>query len=176
MIEDDVNIEGYQISQLSWGFRTVSSVEPEIYGREVVEYGNIYAIIIGDITEDDLYVGNDNKYVVSYKATEEGIVDEQYSESSTAINYVRTMSNNGSTSQAFQQKYMVRAYAKLADGRYIYSDAYEYSIFDVAETAYTQKLMSNVTSHNYIYENILKVVDSDYEEVEYNYGGTVVIP
>ena len=176
VISDDVKIEGYQISQLSWGFRTVSSVEPEINGKEVVEYGNIYGILRGDVSADDLYVGSDNNYVASFKATEAGLTDKQYSDSATAINYVRTMSDNGTTSEAFQQKYMIRAYAKLSDGSYVYSNAFEYSIFDVTKVVYNNGMMPNITSHNYIYENILKVVDSTYTEVDYNWSGAVVTP
>ena len=176
VISDKVCIEGYQISQYNWGFRTVSSVEPEINGKSVVEYGNIYAILLGDTSADDLYVGSSSKYVVSYKATELGITDIKYSDSDTAINYIRTMSDNGTTKDAFQQRYMIRAYAKLSDGSYVYSNACEYSIFDVAKAVYDNGMMPNVTAHNYVYENILKVVDSNYSEVDYNWTNAVVKP
>ena len=54
--------------------------------------------------------------------------------------------------------------------------AYEYSIFDVAKAVYDNGMMPNVTAHNYVYENILKVVDSNYSEVDYNWTNAVVKP
>ena len=175
-ISEDVQIEGYQISQTSLGFRTVSSVEPEINGQEVVEYGNIYAIIRGDVTGNDMYIGSDNEYVASFRATEEGITDKNYSDSETAINYVRTMNDNGNTSEALCQKYMIRAYAKLADGSYVYSDVCKYTIFNVAKFLYDNVMMPNMASHQNVYENILKIVDSSYAAVDYNWGNAVVKP
>lgn len=94
-ISDDVKIEGFQISYTLGGLRTISSVEPTINGKEVVEYGNIYAIEKENVTENDMYIGSTSNYVAQYVATELGILDTKFSESDTAINYIRTMSGNG---------------------------------------------------------------------------------
>lgn len=175
-ISDKVKVEGYQISHTNGGLRTVSSVEPEINGQTVVEYGNIYAIVRGDVTAEEMYIGVDNNYVASYKATEAGIIDLNFSDSETAINYVRTMINNGDTNEAFEQKYMIRAYAKLADGSYVYSKVGEYTIFNVAKVLYDNVMMPNLAGHNYIYNNILKVVDNNYIAVDYNWNREMVKP
>lgn len=173
---DKINIEGFQISQANEGLRTVSSVEPEINGQEVVEFGNIYAILKDDVTDKDMFIGSANNYVAAYKATELGIIDKNFSDSSTAINYVRTMNNNGTISAAFTQKYMIRGYAKLADGSYVYSTASKYSIFGVAKVLYDGVRMSTYAGHNYLYNSILKVVDSNYPEVDFDWSNIIVQP
>lgn len=175
-ISDEVQVEGFQISYILGGLRTVSSVEPEINGQKVVEYGNIYALAKDGVTTKDMVADSTNSYVAKYVATELGVVEDNYSDSTTAINYVRTMTDNGSTSDALQQKYMIRAYAKLADGSYVYSSVASYSIFNVGKVLYDNAIMSTITGHNYIYNNILKVVDSSYAEVDYNWGNVIVKP
>ena len=74
---------------------------------------------------------------------------------------------------AYTRKYYVRAYAKLSDGSYLYSKVYSYSIYDVAKKLYDNALMSTYAGHRYLYEDILTVVDSNYKEVKYNWGGTI---
>lgn len=175
-ISDDVKIEGFQISYTLGGLRTISAVEPEINGKEVVEYGNIYAIVRDGVVANDMYIGSKNNYVASYAATEAGILDYKFSDSETAINYVRTMSNNGSTSEALTQEYMIRAYAKLSDGSYLYSNAAKYSIFKVAKVLYDNSLMHNFAGHEYLYNDILTIVDSSYSDVDYNWNNAVITP
>ena len=172
-ISDDINIEGFQISQTSGGIRTVSSVEPKINGQEVVEFGNIYAVLKNDVTDKDMYIGSTNNFVASYKATEQGIIKKNFSDSETATNYVRTMNKNGTTSEAFTQSYMIRGYAKLADGSYVYSTACEYCIYDVAKTLYDDSLMPTYAGHEALYNDILKIVDKDYGIVDYDWKNTV---
>lgn len=175
-ISDKVKVEGFQISYTLGGLRTVSSVEPEINGQEVVEFGNIYAFVRDDVTTADMVVDSTNSYVAKYAATNQGVIEEKYSESDTAINYIRTMTNNGTTSDALQQKYMIRGYAKLKDGSYVYSEVASYSIFNVAKVLYDNAMMSTITGHNYLYDSILKVVDSSYKSVDYNWGNVIVKP
>lgn len=175
-ISDAINIQGFQISHLIGGLRTVSSVEPEIAGQEVVEFGNIYAIVKDGVTAKDMYIGSENLYIAQYKATELGIIKNNFSDSSTAINYVRTMTENGTTSEAFTQSYMIRAYAKLADGSYVYSKACSYSIYQVAKVLYDNAMMSTSAGHDYLYNSILKIVDSNYQQVDYNWNNIIVKP
>lgn len=42
------------------------------------------------------------------------LINKQYSSSETAVNYVMTMCDNGTTVAAYTRKYYVRAYAKLS--------------------------------------------------------------
>lgn len=172
-ISDKVNVQGFQISSVLKGIRTVSTVEPQIDGMEVTEFGNVYGVDENGVSEDDMYVGSESKYISTVKATENGIINKQYSSSETAVNYVMTMCDNGTTVAAYTRKYYVRAYAKLSDGSYLYSKVYSYSIYDVAKKLYDNALMSTYAGHRYLYEDILTVVDSNYKEVKYNWGGTI---
>lgn len=176
VLSDKINIEGIQISQVNWGLRIVSSVEPEINGQKVVEYGNIYAIKLGNVTEQDMIVNSTNSRVARYTATDAGIINTKFSDSDTAVNYVRTMNNNGTTGAAYNQEYMVRGYAKLADGSFVYSKVASYSIFKVAEVLYSNSWMPTYNAHEYIYKNILKVVNNNYGEVSYNWSQGIVKP
>lgn len=175
-ISDKINIEGFQISNVLRGIRTVSSVEPEINGQKVTEFGNIYAIVRGDVTTKDMIIGSENPNVKAYKATDQGIVKENFSDSKTAINFVRTMTDNGTTSEAFTQNYMIRGYAKLEDGSYVYSQACRYTIFNVAKVLYDNVKMQTYAGHEYLYNDILKVVDNSYQEVDYNWSNIVAKP
>lgn len=175
-VVDEVKVEGFQISYVLEGLRTVLSVEPEINGQKVLEFGNIYALVRDDVTTADMVIGSESPYVAAYTATEKGILDRNYSESDTAINYVMTMTNNGATVEALQQNYMIRGYAKLEDGSYVYSDVSSYSIFNVAKLLYDNGKMSNAVGHDYLYNNILKVVDNSYAEIEFNWNNSIIKP
>ena len=176
VISDKINIEGFQISQTNWGLRTVSSVEPEIDGRKVVEYGNIYAVDNGEVKNKDMVVGSTSKYVAAFKSTEKGIINKKFSASDTATNYVMTMEDNGSTKAAYTQEYRIRGYAKLSDGSYVYSSVSYFSIYRVSKLLYDNCKMSTNRAHEYLYNNILKVVDPEYKPVDYNWGSIVVRP
>lgn len=43
----------------------------------------------------------------------------------------------------------------------------------MAKKLYDNALMSTYAGHRYLYEDILTVVDSNYKEVKYNWGGTI---
>lgn len=176
IVSEDIDIEGFQISRINGGLRTVSSVEPKINNQSVSEFGNIYGIVRDGITEEDMIIDSQSSNVVHYKATESGIIENNFSDSDTAVNYVRTMTDNGSTSAAYTQNYMIRAYAKLADGTYVYSKVYDYSIFGVAAVLYDNSMMPTNSAHNYLYNNILKIVDAEYKEVDYNWNQIIVKP
>lgn len=171
---DEVKIVGYQFSVARHGLRVISTVEPEIDGVEVVEFGNIYGLVCDELKKSEMHVGSESKYVVSYAATSQGVSQAKYTDSDTAINYVRTMIENGTTAKAYNQGYYVRAYAKLADGSYVYSDVYEYSIYKVAKYLYDNSKMQNIDAHEYLRTNILNIVDGEYPDVDYNWGNTVV--
>ena len=176
VISDKVIVEGFQISSVVKGLRTVSSVEPEIDKKSVVEFGNIYAVARDELSDEDIYIGSDSAYVAAIPSTSAGISENQFSNSSTAVNYVMTMTENGTTSSALTTNYKIRAYAKLSDGSYVYSNVEEYSIYNVAKVLYDGAMMNNSSGHDYLYDSILKVVDSNYTKVDYNWSGVVVKP
>lgn len=129
---DCVEINGYQISTTLEGFRTVYSVESSIDGKDVVECGLVYALS-DYVTEDELYVGRESDYIMSYAGTSEnGQCEYNFSDFETATSYAMTMLFAEKTDVEFKTKYSIRAYALIADGTYMYSDVTSYIIYDVA--------------------------------------------
>ena len=121
-----------------------------------------------------MYVESKNNYVKSYETTEAGITDTIMGDSNTATYYVRTMTFGGVGANALNAKYSVRAYVRLEDGSYVYSDISDYSIYKVSDELYKNNLMNNKLGHEFLYNNVLTVVTPDYEKIEFQWGNTVV--
>ena len=102
----------------------------------------------------------------AYESTVNGTLSDRYSESETATNYARIMKFGAFTVKAFTARYKVRAYALLEDGTYVYSDAAEFSVFEVADYLYDNKMMSTKEEHDYLYEKILTKVQPGYAYVD----------
>lgn len=169
-----VEINGYQISATAEGMRTIYSVESTINGSEVVEKGMVYSLA-DYASESEIYVGSESEYVRSYQATEAGKMSANVSASATATSYAMTMKFAAGTAAEFSTRYRVRAYAKLADGTYVYSDCVEYTAYDIADELYQDSLMNTESAHNYLYTNILSVVNPDYEIIAYAGLGNYVL-
>ncbi len=181
VISDDLAVEGYQISSGLKGSRVVGSVEPIINGQKVTSWGFVYAItdvegVTYEVADTDMCVDSTNAYVVTMLSTEEGTLATQVGESSTATYFVRTTLFDYNTSREFTAKYRVRAYAQLEDGTYVYSEISDYTIYDIANGLYQNKMMNNLFGHEYLYEGILKVVDNSYAEVDYNWNNVIWKP
>ena len=71
-------------------------------------------------------------------------------------------------------EYMVRAYAKLSDGTYIYSEIGNYSLYDVADYLYSEQKMTSQDAHDYLYNNILYIVNDKYELIDFKASNSVV--
>lgn len=176
-----VNIVGYQMtSSLAgeegrMGMRVIYSAEEEELGS-VSEVGLVYGLVYGEepITQEDMTLDSTSEFVVKYAATEIGKHQTQMGNSDTAQYYARTMDITNFTKEGYSVEYMVRAYAVLEDGSVVYSDVNSYVIGDVASTIYDGRLMSNFTSHQLLYSNILTKIDETYEEKDFNWGSTVV--
>ena len=181
-ISNRVKIEGYQMSTTLEGSRVVGSVEPTINNKEVKNWGFIYAVTkAGDetfgVADTDMYVGSTSKYVTSLESTPIGTAEDvKFGSSDTATYFVRTTLFGPKTAKEFSAEYKVRAYAQLSDGSYVYSAVSSYSVYDIADMLYTNKMMNTVTAHNYLYNTILKVVNPNYKENDYNWGSVVVDP
>lgn len=180
-ISEDVKVEGYQISHILEGSRVVGSVEPTINDKEVISWGFIYAItnVNGnafDVNDTDLYINTINENVACMESTQQGSTNTQLGESSTANYFVRTMLFSSKNIVEFSAEYKVRTYAQLEDGTYIYSDVYDYSVYDIADGLYQNKLMDTNSAHEYLYNNILTVVNSSYNVVDYNWNNAVLKP
>lgn len=175
-IESGIMIDGFQVNATKNGVKTIYSVEPEIDGQKVIEKGLVYGLS-DYTTESDMYVGCESEYVESYESTEEkGLFPMKYSESDNASTYVTTMLHEiGDTSEmGLTADYSVRAYAKLENGKYVYSDIEKYSIYGLSDYLYKNNLVSTEAQHNYLYDNILSVVNPEYEYVEYINKNTYV--
>lgn len=171
-ITNDMEINGFQISTTAEGIRTVYSVASTVEGLSVSEVGLVYGI--NGASDDDLIVGSDNSYVASYKATSAGKLDSAITKSNS---YAMTMQfKDDKTADNFSKEYRIRGYAKLSDGTYVYTSVQEYSIYTVAATLYNGKLMSTFRGHDYLYNTILKTVNSSYAEVDYNWSNILVKP
>lgn len=177
-----VSVQGYQISTKNEGYRVVCAVEPEINGKKVVSYGivysirNLYGTIPTTVTDEDMVVDSKDPYVASYQANGDAVLSGKYGDSSTATYFAQTMTFGKKNTKAFNTVYGTRAYALLEDGNYVYSDVKTASVFAIAQTLYDRQMMTSYESHNYLYEQILKVVDPSYPEVDFNWGGTKVDP
>ena len=49
-----------------------------------------------------------------------------------------------------------------------------YSAYDVADKLYKEGWMHTQAAHNYLYTDILSVVDKDYEAVDYNWAASLM--
>lgn len=178
-VNPNVKVEGYQISSVSEGSRVIGSVEPIIEGKKVSKWGFLYAIIENgsqtySVDDDEMYVGVKSPYVASMESTNVGTLSVTMGASKTATYFARTTLFSTKNAREFQAKYKVRAYALMEDGTYYYSDVSSYRVVDIAKVLYEKTLMNNLSGHKYLYQNILKVVDADYKEVDYDWSGTIV--
>lgn len=169
-VSDRLKIEGYQISYTLKGFRVISSIEPEVEGKKVVRTGNIYGVISAGVTDAELILGSENQFVANFDSTTAGLMDQKMGDSTTANYYAMTMTDNGTTANDYNREYAVRAYAVLEDGSIVYSTVKKYTIYKVAAFLYNNKLMTNYAGHSYLFNDILKVVSPDYQEVNYNWN------
>lgn len=178
-VHENVKVEGFQISTISEGSRVIGSVEPTIEGKKVSKWGFVYSIVENDnqsynVDESDIYVGSNNQYVASMESTNVGTISVPMGDSTTATYYARTTLFGNKTAKEFYAKYKVRAYALMEDGTYYYSTIASYRVFNIAKVLYENALMNNYSGHQYLYNNILKIVDSNYKEVDYDWSGTIV--
>lgn len=173
-ISSDIEINGFQISTTAEGIRTVYSAGNTVEGDSVSEIGLVYALKSGSVEDDDIYVGSTNSMVASYKATEAGKLSSAVSKDNS---YTMTMLfGDDKTSSNFNKIYAVRVYAKLSDGSYVYTSVKEYSIYSIADKLYKNNLMTTFASHNYLYDSVLKVVDSSYAEVDFEWKNSLAKP
>jgi len=172
-IDGGIEVNGYQFSTVNNGVRTIYSVDSIIDNKKVIASGLIYSLS-DYVTDSDLYVGSSNYYVRAFESTDEGYSQFSYSESDIASTYVMTMKLATGEVSELTTIWKIRAYAKMSDGTYIYSKVYDYSVFEIAEKLYKGHLMSSKERHNYIYINVIKKVDADYIEVDYEWDDTIV--
>lgn len=167
-----VEINGWQISTSAEGFRVIYSVSD--VNEEVEEAGMIYGL--GDSSsEADMVVGSLNNTVFSYKATEAGKLSASFGELESSQSYAMTMKFIKSR-EFYKRDINVRAYVRLKNGSYIYSDVMTNSVYDISDFLYTNQRMNTITNHNYLYNNILTIVNPSYKVVDYEWNNTIINP
>lgn len=164
-----LEINGFQISAMLEAFRTIYSVSET---DKIDEIGLVYGLT-DSVSEDEMIVGSSNTTVHSYAATPLGETGKKYSSLDNAKSYCLTMEFI-KNAEFYKQGISVRAYAKLKDGSYVYSNISTMSVYDVAGKLYNRNLMSNMRGHEYLYDSILSVVDSSYKKVDYMNRNTIV--
>ncbi|MBE5958014.1 MAG: hypothetical protein E7254_04015 [Lachnospiraceae bacterium] len=158
IISSDIEISGFQINTSFGGHRVLYSMEDTVEGKSVSEFGLVYGLDYDTFRESDMKVGSTNKYVKSFAGTEtNGRLSS--AQNNFAKSYAMTMSFAVASKVEFEDTYYVRAYAKLSDGTYVYSNIRSYRILDVANSLYYNNSMPSVAGHNYLYNNIIKVCD-----------------
>lgn len=167
-----IEINGFQISTAIGGFRTVYSVSDP--NNEVAACGLVYGLA-DHAGEADMVVGSGNKTVYSFQATENGKTSVSYSQLPDAVSYAMTM-RLIEQADFYSAKMMVRAYAKLNNGSYIYSNCSTKSVYEVASYLYDAAKMASKEAHAYLYDNILSVVNPQYKVVDYDWVNSVVKP
>jgi len=169
----ELEVNGFQISHVIGGIRTVYSVGD--VNDKVVERGLVYGVS-EYVTKEEMIVNNENKYVHSYAASASGVWDKSVSELKKSKTYSMTIKFGVCNADFFTADIMVRPYAKLSDGSYVYGEVEEYSVYDVADILYTNRMMDNQSAHNYLYTDILSRVNDAYTVVDYAWSDTIVEP
>lgn len=168
-----LGINGFQISTIIGGLRTVYSVtDPD---NEVAKAGLIYGLA-DYVAESDMMVDSQNDKVFDYAATDAGKMGISITGADNTESYAMTMRFNTSSVEFLNTRISVRAYVQLKDGTYIYSNVSTTSIYEISDSLYRKLSMNNRDAHNYLYNNILKVVNPDYAELDYNWNSSVVPP
>lgn len=163
-------INGYQISTTVEGYRVVYSFsDPE---DEIVSRGLVFGLA-DYATESELVVDSANNTVYSYEATSAGKWDGTVSTMDNASTYVMT-TEFIKNKDFFSRNLMVRAYAELKDGSYVYSDADSFTVYNLADYLYQNLFMTNAKGHQYLYDTILTVVNPSYISKEYDYNNSIV--
>lgn len=201
-VKDDeiLGIEGFQIKtaydengNASPGFRVIERVgQSSVDGQRVIANGLLLVradkynreLMItdeGDISGEDLSeskLNENNVLVVVASAAPIEWTNATHDDSDAHYNAF-TMVNNISqdnVEESLTNEYYVRAFAQLADGRIIYSKIYKSSIYSAADSLYKNQKMSNNTAHEYLFNEILKVVTPDYSQVDYNWSNILHKP
>ena len=164
-----LEINGCQVSTTVEGYRIVYSLSDT--DSEVASVGMVYGLDCY-ATESEMVVGSTNSTVYTVEATDAGKLGTAISSMIGAQSYVMTM-KFVKTAEFFNQKINVRAYAKLKTGEYVYSDIDQYVMYNVADFLYKNQYMNNMSGHNYLYNEILSLVDPTYEFVKYNMNNSL---
>ena len=161
---DELRIEGYQISYLGEGVRTIYTVPNSIDGKQVTEVGMVYGIDIDtNYRSEDMRVGSDNPYVKSFKATANGRLAGSTYETGNRKCYVMTMKFVANTAEEFDMFYYVRPYVKLSDGTYVYSSINGFTPYSIAASMIRWNNYGTYECYDYLLNSIIRIVNPNYD-------------
>ena len=167
-----IEINGYQVSTTVEGHRVVYSIADP--NKEVVRSGLIYGVA-DYASESEMVVNSSNSAVKDYQSTEIGKSPVSYSTFEGGQSFTMTMQFIDSV-KYYSDKMLVRAYAQLKNGQYVYSNVKNYTIYGIADLLYQGRKMNTSSGHDYLFNKILKAVNPAYKEVDFDWGNIVVKP
>ncbi len=134
----------------------------------VQSYGTMYTVNEGATIDTmkfgDTYVSNAEiaDGVYSYEATKQNGTLNNWPEADDANSFYYALTFKGKSYllDMLDKDYTVRAYAVTEDGDIVYGDKVETtSIYNIAKVLYNGNLMSRKSAHDFLYDNVLNIVD-----------------
>lgn len=177
-ISEELSIVGIQIStnvnlngeNVGVGVRTIYCLNLEIQGKNVEEFGLIYGLGVDENKYSEMKLYSDNPYIYACGANGDGVITKPNNAVDAEIYYAMIMP----VYSGLTQEYYVRPYAILSDSTVVYGHIESYSAYRIADYLYQNSLETSETRHKALYQKVLKRVDASYEEIEYEYCGTVM--
>ena len=74
----------------------------------------------------------------------------------------------------FNANWRICAYAELSDGTYVYSDMFEYTIYSISDQLHQDCKMNTKEQHDYLYTNILSIVNPEYKAKDFSWNNSIV--
>lgn len=160
------------VASKSPSFRVVSktsnvmTIGNKLY--EVKKMGTVYAAadkvenLKDNMTLDG--VAND-EYIKNFETTDRGrLTGYTTTESDTNYNtyFALTFEFKDYMYHTLEQNYAFRAYAVLDDGTVVYGhNVYTTNMYEIAQNLYDNQKMGSEEAHNFLYKNILNLIDMD---------------
>ncbi|MBE5958888.1 MAG: DUF4832 domain-containing protein [Lachnospiraceae bacterium] len=169
-VTNELNIKGLQLSFRGNGIRTLYTLKEYIDGKKVEEFGLVYGLDIDPLLNgEELVVGSNSKWVKAFAGTEEKGRRRDLENGTDGLKcYAMTMTYAIGNAAELSDYYTSRVYAKLSDGSYVYSSAFRYSPYVLAESLLRLGVESQENT-DYLLNKIVRVVNPDYvyEPVSY---------
>lgn len=174
--DSKISIVGFQYNCVLNGFRVLYSSSPN-----VKETGLLFGASFLGANDDDLILNNDSDSIKTIKATDKASISydnfiESGGDSSlskTNNYYLFTVIKNGTSKKNLEANYIVRPYAVLNNDEVIYGKIQHFSVYKIAYSLYYNCLSFNKTSHEFLYDNIIKVCNPDAPKKDFDWSGVV---
>lgn len=160
------------VAEKSPSFRVVSktsnvmTIKNKLY--EVKKMGTVYAVadqIENLETQMNLDGVKANDYIAHVETTDRGkLTGYTTTESDTNYNtyFALTFIYKSYMYHTLEQNYAFRAYAVLDDGTVVYGhNIYTTNMYEIAQNLYDNQKMGTKKAHDFLYKNILNLVDMD---------------